>query len=217
MASPFVVVQDFISNKFCEELVDRFRVKTPNLDKEGKPVKLERILKPEEGQDILLSKFYQYITQIETTYDCLYKGLEQLVVTHNPENDKKSAEPTGCENAEFFRRKWIKKKDVDLTGVLWLKDYNEQGPFDNDFEVYGGKREYPAYNFSLTPQRGTLIIHPAGPHFITATSPVVIGDLYQIKFNISVKNKEGGLWDYQPKMFPASSNNFIQSWFTDYL
>lgn len=217
MASPFYIVQDFLSPKHCEELVEKFKVLTPNLNKDLKPIKLERIIKPEEGQDAILSKLYPHIGLIEEKYNALYKGTEQLVLTHYPENDKVPAEPTSCENADFFRKKWIKKKDVDLTGVIWLKDYNDKAPLDDDFEVYGGKLEFPAYNFSLTPQRGTLILYPAGPHFITAINPVLIGDLYQIKVNMSIKSKEGGLWDYNPKLFPCGKEGFLQGWFKEFL
>ena len=52
MASPFLIIQDFISNKYCEELVERFKVKTPNANTDGRPVKLERTIYANEGQYI---------------------------------------------------------------------------------------------------------------------------------------------------------------------
>lgn len=214
--SPFIIVQDFFSAKLCEELVNKFQVKTPNLDQDGRPIKLERILSPTEGQDIFLSKFYNHIGLIEQNYDCTYKGIEPLVLQHFPENDKLPAEETGCDNARFFRKKWIKTRDVDLTGFVWLKDFNDAAPLDDRFEVYGGKIEFPAYEFSLTPQRGTMVLFPAGPHFIHAISPLVVGDMYQIKFNVKITNN-GGLWIYQPQEYAVGPEGFLQGWFKEFL
>ena len=216
-ASPFLILQDFISVKYCEDLVERFKITTPNTDAEGKFIKLERIIKPEEGQDILLNKLYSHIGVIEERYNAIYSGVEAPSIIHYPENDKRPAEPVGCESAKFFRKKWIQTKDVQLVGHLWLKDFNDQPPYDPAFEIYGGKLEFPAFNFSLTPQRGTLAIFPAGPHFVNAISPVVIGDMYQIKFNISITAKNGGIWLYDPKAFPVSQRGFIHDWLGDYL
>jgi hypothetical protein len=217
MPSPFLILQDFLSIKQCEELVERFKITTPNTDSEGLAIKLQRIIRPDEGQDFFINKLYQHIGAIEEKYDAIYSGIENPYIIHYPENDKRPAEPVGCENAKFFRKKWIQTKDVQLVGHLWLKDFNDAPPYDPAFEVYGGKLELPAFNISLTPQRGTLVIFPAGPHFVTAISPVVIGDLYQIKFNISITAKNGGLWIYNPQNFPISSKGVIQDWFSDYL
>ena len=102
-------------------------------------------------------------------------------------------------------------KDVDLVGYVWLKDYNEQVPLDPKHEVYGGKLEFPAFNFSLVPQRGTLVLFPAGPHFISVISPVLLSDLYQIKLTVSIKT-DGHRWFYQPQNFPGT----WQQWFSEH-
>lgn len=217
MPSPFLIIQDFISAKYCEDLVERFKVRTPNTNSDGRAVKLERIIQPNEGQDVILGKLYQHIGQIEDKYNCIYHGTEPLVLTHYPENDKLPAEPVGCENAKFFRKKWIQTKDIQLVGHIWLKDFNDAPPYDPSFEVYGGKLEFPGINASLTPQRGTLVLFPAGPHFPNAISPVVIGDLYQIKISISVTAKNGGLWIYNPATFPIGPEGVIESWFHEFL
>jgi hypothetical protein len=217
MTSPFYIVSDFLSAKLCEDLIDKFQVKTPNTDQDGKPIKLERIINSTDGQDIILNKLYQHIGMIEEKYNCSYKGTEQLVMTHFPENDKNHAQAPGCENARFFRKKWIKCKDVDLTGYIWLKEFNDKPPLDPSFEVYGGKIEFPGYNFSLAPQRGTLVLYPAGPHFANSISPVVIGDMYQIKINMSISNKNGEMWVYDPSEFQVGPEGFLVSWFHDFL
>jgi hypothetical protein len=141
-----------------------------------------------------------------------------MVFQYYPENAKKPAETPGCENSEFSRRKWVKTRDVDLTGVLWLKDFNNNVPLDPRTEVYGGKLEFPVYNFSLVPQRGTLVLFPAGPHFISAISPILVSSLYQVKINMCLTAHDGGMWFYQPQQFPYDEGRgALMSWFEEYI
>lgn len=211
MSSPFIIVQDFISPGMCEKIVADLEVKTPNLDAAGKPQKLER-----HGlfweQDIT-ERFRDLIPTIEENYNCQYTGLTQPIFQYYPENPNAPAEPPGCENSKYLRKKWVMYKDVDLVGFIWLKDFNQNVPLDPRIEVFGGKLEFPVHNFSLVPQRGTLVLFPAGPHFITVTSPILLGDLYQIKLNVSIKDKSGGRWFYQPSAYPGT----YQDWLKPYL
>lgn len=215
--SPFTVVQNFLSPKQCEKLIKDYEVKTPNFDSDGRPQKLVRSITPDGGQLLLTEKLREVIPEIESRYKAIYRGTEPFELTHYPENDKQPAEQPGCANSQFLRRKWVKTKDIDLTGVIWLKDYQDTVPLDPRFEVYGGKMEFPALNFSLVPERGTLLLWPAGPHFITALSPVLVSDLYLIKVNIALSAENGGMWLYQPQNFPVGREGFIESWFKDYL
>ncbi len=217
MNSPFYIVQDFLSGKQVDILLDKFDVKIPNKDPDGNNVKLSRFINSNEGQDMILNKLYLHIAAIEERYNCTYKGTEQLEMIHYPENDKAPAEEVGCENARFIKRKWVKVKDIDLTGFIWLKDHNEQPPLDPRYEIYGGKLEFPGLDVSLTPQRGTLVLYPAGPHFVNAISPIAVGDLYQIKINLSITDKEGGMWFYQPENFPVGRDGLLMSWFKEFL
>jgi hypothetical protein len=185
-------------------------VKEPDRDKDGTPKKTEKQNLFWE-QDIA-SKFRSLISTIENNYNCEYRGLEKPVFQFYPENPKQPAESPGCENSKYLRKKWVQFKDIDLVGIIWLKDYNETVPLDPRHEVLGGKLEFPVHNFSLVPQRGTLVLYPAGPHFITVISPLLIGDLYQIKLNVSIKTKSGGQWLYQP----ANFGGVWQDWFEGY-
>lgn len=214
--SPFTVVQNFLSPKQCESIINDFEVKTPNFDKDGRPSKLVRSIPPERGQALLTEKIREQIPEIESRYNATYRGTEPFELIHYPENDKQPAEVPGCGNSQYVRRKWVKTKDIDLTGVIWLKDYQDKVPLDPRFEVFGGKMEFPALDFSLVPERGTLLLWPAGPHFITALSPVLIGDLYLIKVNIAI-SQNGGMFLYQPSNFPVGKEGFIMSWFKEYL
>lgn len=210
MVSPFIVVQDFISPLTCEKIIEDTKVLEPDRDADGNPKKLER--HHLFWEQSLIENFRPLIPNIESTYSCAYKGLHKPMFQYYPENAKEPAEAPGCENSKYVRKKWVMHKDVDLVGFVWLKDFNQQVPIDPRFEVFGGKLEFPAYNFSLMPQRGTLVLFPAGPHFITVISPLLVGDLYQIKLNVSISETNGSRWFYQPSKFPGT----WQQWFSDY-
>lgn len=207
MKSPFFIQQDFLSPLTCDAILKDIEIKSPDVDKNGDPTKTERHCLLWE-QDII-ERFRDLVPEIESRYDAKYRGLEKPLFQYYPENTKAPAEKPGCANSEYARKKWVKVRDIDLVGYVWLKDYNDKVPHDPRTEVFGGKLEFPAYNFSLVPQRGTLVIMPAGPHFVTAMSPILLGDAYQIKLNISIKNRDGGMWFYQP-------GNFAGKW-TDWL
>jgi len=215
--SPFYVVQDFLSPKQCEEILHQYEVKTPNTNLVGDPIKLEKTMEPAKGQTLIMQKLREHIPLLETHYNATYRGTESLVISHYPEFHKAPAQQAGCENSHYIKKKWLKVKDVDLTGIIWLKEYNGEVPLDPRHEVYGCKVEFPTYNFSLVPQRGTLVIFPAYPHFINCISPALVGDCYQIKVNIALSAKNGSMWLYQPKDFQANGTDFIGSWFKDFL
>lgn len=217
MKSPFFIVQEFISPKRCEEIISKIQVNQPNFDINGDPIKLERHDAIIEDQ--LYAELKVFIPEIEERYSAKYKGTENMVFQYYPEFAKKPAENPGCENSKYIRKKWVKVKDVDLTGVLWLKDFNATAPIDPRIEVYGGKLEFPAYDFSLVPQAGTLVLFPAGPHFINAISPILVSDLYQVKINICIEPQEGGLWLYNPKFFPfkPGAKTAMDGWFENFI
>lgn len=180
----------------------------PNMDDDGNLLKIERHNLLWE-QDII-DRFQDVKPEIEERYNCTYRGLEKPLFQIYPENAKIPAEQPGCENSKYVRKRWVKTKDIDLVGFVWLKDYNGSPPLDPRFEVFGGKLEFPAYNFSLVPQRGTLVMFPAGPHFITVISPILLGNLPQIKLTVSIKEKNGGgMWFYQPTNFPGKWTDWL--------
>lgn len=203
--SPFLVYQEFISPKMCQELVDMVSVAKLDVDQDGYPIKTERFHEP--AQSIIFERFKALIPTIEAHYGFTYKGTEQLVFQQFPEGMKGLGENPHCANSQFLRKKWVKIHPRDITGILWLKDYQDSVPLDPRIEVYGGKLEFPAYNFSLQPQRGTLMLYPAGPHFITATSPVLVGDLHCVRFHIAAE----GIFLYQPAEFPGQWHEWFQA------
>jgi hypothetical protein len=211
MKSPFIIRPDFLSPLQCEKILSELGNYAPNYDQEGEPQKVERH-NVEWEQDII-DRFQDLKPEIETRYDCEYRGLEKPLFQSFPENAKIPAEGPGCANSKYVRKRWVKTRDVDLVAYVWLKDFNSNVPLDPRHEVFGGKLEFPAYNFSLVPQRGTLVMFPAGPHFITVISPILLGSLQQIKLTVSMRAKDGGIWFYQPANFPGK----WQDWLSEHM
>jgi hypothetical protein len=202
--SPFHVIENFFSPLQCEKLIEEFGISTPSYDENSKPLKHERLLHDGAAADAIKAALSAHIGAIEDRYTAKTVRMDVPKFCQYFEDPKNPCETHGCENAKFLRKKWVKTKDVDLVAYVWLKDYGAGVPLDPRYEVYGGKLEFPAYNFSLVPQRGTCVIFPAGPHFISAISPVLVGSLEQVKFSIKVTNPDDTMFHYQPANFPGS-------------
>lgn len=198
--SPFLVIQDFLSPKICEQIVTDLDFLSPDMDPDGNPLKMYR---SHEGcQMVIYKKLMEQIDSISKYYGVDYKGTEEMMFEYLAGGV--TTDPI-CENSNYLRKKWVRVKDRDLTGVLFFSDYNQEIPFDNDFEVYGGKLEFPQHGFSFQPTRGTLVIYPSGPHFINANAEVIAGDLFQVRIHIATKLP----YLYNPREFPGD----YRTWF----
>lgn len=200
--SPFLVLQGFLSPKQCESIVDDLGFYTPDTDHKGDPIKMFR--HHDNSQEVIYNRLQHVISPIMEYYSADYKGTEQIIFEYLAQET--ISDPI-CENSNFLRKKWVKTKDRDFTGVLFLCDYNENPPFDSDYEVYGGKLEFPQHGFGFNPQRGTLIIYPSGPHFINANAKVIAGDLVQARVHVATKLP----YLYDPTEFPGD----YRTWFRD--
>ena len=209
--SPFHIIENFISPALCETLIKEHGLAVPSLDDNDAPLKYEKRIYDTGIIKTLNSAITDNAQQIAERYSAPISRIANVTFSQYHENPEKPCEVHGCENAKYLRKKWLKVKDVDLVGYIWLKDFNNAVPLDPRFEVYGGKLEFPAYDFSLVPQRGTLVLFPAGPHFITAISPILIGSLEQIK--ITLKFDQQQLWLYDPSKFPGT----YQEWFAEHV
>lgn len=202
--SPFKVYQEFVSPLYCEDIVEEIRDSAFDVDPHGKPLptscKLETI-----DEQTLFNAVNDKLPDIEKHFEFEYKGCTVPTATWYPEEcpDGKLA----CDNSEYLRQKWLRTRNVDFTCMLFLSDYNQQPPFESDYEVYGGKVEFPQHRFGFAPQRGTMIVFPAGPHFIHRINSIYVGELHLIKFNIAATTP----YMYDPKKFPGT----YTSWFVD--
>lgn len=212
--SPILVYPNFISPKICNKILND--IKVPKIEKRIYDTEQTAFGKMQRFHDaseaIIAAKMQTIEKEISDYYSLTLKHTEKMLFQYYPEGITGPAEEPGCQSSTFVRKKWVKIKDRDLTAVLWLKDYNDEMPLDMETEVYGGKLEFPQYNFSLNPQVGTLIIYPASPHFITAISEVMAGDLYQVRINMAAE--EG--WLYQPEKFGSENQDWnYKTWFKD--
>jgi len=198
--SPFYVVPEFISNKYCEIIVDNLGFYSPDVDDADQPIKMTR--HEPESETIIYDKFKHLIPLLETYYGFQHRGTESISFEFHTEG----VVPIPlCDNSKYINKKWVRTKDRDFSVVLLLSDYQEQVPFDNYHEVYGGKMEFLQHNFGFNPARGTLIVYPSGPHFINAISEIFVGDLFFAKFHLAAASP----FLYQPNDFPG---NYL-SWF----
>jgi len=198
--SPFLVVENFLSPKICENIVDQLEFYSPDVDADGDPIKMVKFKDGPERQ--IFERLQQQVPQIMAHYGLEYRGTENVVFEYLAQG----TQPISlCENSDYLRTKWVRTKDRDLTGVIFLSDYSESPDFDSDYEVYGGKLEFPQHGFGFNPQRGTVVIYPSGPHFINANAEVIYGDLHQVRFHIAAASP----FLYQPADFPG---NFLK-WF----
>lgn len=202
--SPFFVIEDAISPAKCDVIIQQLGIRVPSRDEKGKPLKYERLVKEPALVSYLQLPLQDNVGLLEERYGGKIENFETPLFQQYFENPAVPAEAHGCENSRYIRKKWARVKNVDLVGYLWLKDFNSGVPLDPRFEVYGGKLEFPAYDFSLVPSRGTMVIFPAGPHFLTATSPVLVGSLEVIKVSIKIHTVDGSNWAYDPSRYPGS-------------
>lgn len=200
--SPFLVYQEFLSPLLCEEIVDHLDVTVPDRDIDGKP--LPSFRHNDYCEKVIFERIESHLPRIMSYYDIEYRGTERMIFEWYPEE---SYGKPHCDSSEYLRKKWVKTKDRDITGILFLSDHREQVPFDPEYEVCGGKLEFPQHQFGFNPERGTLILYPSTPHFINATSQVEAGDLFQVRFHIATKTP----LIYQPKNFPGNYRVWFQN------
>jgi hypothetical protein len=193
--SPFYVVEEFISPLMCEEVIDLANFTVPDTNKDGFEIKTSKT--SDVAEELLYERLMWLMPELSAHYQLIYKGTERMMFEWFPEGSKGEF---ACENSEFLRGKWLRMKPRDITAILFLSDYQDKLPFDNEYEVYGGKLEFVQHQFGFNPQRGTLIAFPSDPHFINITTPIQHGDLFQVRMQLAAKTP----YIYQPKDFPGN-------------
>lgn len=180
---PFFVVENFISPLSCEAILNDLRVNRirPNIGQDGYPKKM--VLSNVLNSMRLANAFEPYIESLENHFEFEYKGIHDISFEWFPEQCK--ASPPKSDGVVKTREgEWKRYREIDFTGLLWLNDLNEQSPFDPEFEVFGGKLEFPTFDISFNPSRGTLIVFPVASNFIYTVSNIKAGSLTQAKFVI---------------------------------
>ena len=200
--SPFFVVPEFLSPLLCEEIVDSLKLTVPEYDKDDNP--LASFRHHDVSEEAIYERIVPLIPEIEKHYNIEYHSSERVRFEWFP--DGCSGEKLHCENSNYVRKKWLRVRNRDLSVVIALCDFQSTIPFDGDFEVYGGKLEFPQHRFGLNPQRGTLIIFPSGPHFINCTTEILAGDLYRARFHIAAQKP----FLYNPTDFPGNFTSWLR-------
>lgn len=195
LKSPFYIVEEFISPLLCEEIIDICGFTVPDSDKDGNDVKTMK--SSERAEAIIYERLLSLLPELQEYYQFKYKGTEPIMFEWYPEDTKGDM---SAENSNFLRKKWLRTRQRDITGILFLCDYNDTPTLEQDYEVYGGKLEFPQHSFGFNPQRGTLIIFPSDPHFINCTSQVFAGELFQSRIQIAAQEP----FLYNPQDFPGN-------------
>lgn len=201
--SPFFIRQEFLSPLLCEEIVDSLELFHPDTDPDGFPIKTAK--GHEVSEERVFERFKELIPTIEKYYNMHYRGTEPMLFEWYPQTC--SGEKPHCENSGYVNRQWVRQKDRDFTCIIFFSQYQEQVPFDEEYEVKGGKLEFVQHQFGFNPERGTLIVFPSGPHFINNTALIQAGDLFQVRFHLATNPP----YQYHPKLFPGDYTN----WFRD--
>ena len=202
--SPFYVIEEFLSPLACEEIIDMLNFTVPDTDKEGHPIPSVR--SHEHASGIIYERLLYALPEIQAYYEFIYKGTLPVEFEWFPEGTMNKPH---AENSHFTKGKWLRTEVKDFTGVLFMCDFQEKIPFEKDYEVYGGKLEFPQHAFGFNPVRGTMVFFPSDPHFINATTYTSVGDLYQARVHMAAQTP----YLYHPEKFPG---NYLQ-WFASIL
>ena len=189
--SPFFVLENIISPKQCEILASW-----------GKNPKPANVIVTQRITDFITQTLVKITPDIENHYSTTISKYATVGMERITEGNFIQAH---SENSKFSDNKWVRYNANDLTCVLFLTDYQTNVPFDSNFEVYGGKLEFPQWGFGFNPQRGTLIVFPSDPHFINVTTKIQHGKLLQIRAHLTTATP----FFYNSKQYSGS----FKDWF----
>ena len=208
--SPFIVIQRFISPLTCERIIaclpnmsittETKYNPTTKVFADSPPIKA---VYKELGTQYLQLPILGVVPLIESHFNVHYKNLEDISIEWFGAG---AQDKLKCDNSSYVNGRWNRSALRDFSGVIFLNDYNNSIPFDNSYEVYGGKLEFPQHGFSFQPQRGTLIAYPSGPHFINYNTEIKFGDLYQVRFYIETN----GFYLHSPADFPGDYTEWFK-------
>lgn len=194
--SPFIVIDEFISPLMCEDIVERSHMEFPNTEG-GVPVK--SITQNVLTQNRILPYLEDLIPHLEAYFGFQHGGILPFNIETYPQGCKQ--EVARSENSELgVDNEWKRVNDRDFTGIIFLKDNCDESRFDDYFEVYGTKLEFPNHGFGFRPARGQLVLFPSAPNFINATVSPKLGDMVQIRFHLVASDP----YTYDRNDFPGN-------------
>jgi|AntRauTorcE11897_2_1112592.scaffolds.fasta_scaffold00240_12 hypothetical protein len=188
--SPFLVARELVSPLQCEDMISRLKHTIPNTDQKGDPTVTYKGNRLSEMR--VAPIFRELLPNAEKHFGFETKALTPFVFEWYPtgfSGSKATSEAYKLNKKRGHGSSWQKIKDYDFTVVVFLNDANTGLDFDSDFEVRGGKLEFPSHGFGFNPQRGTAVIFPSRSNFINAIAPVELGDLNLIRFQIIAKKE----------------------------
>lgn len=200
--SPFVIIEEAISPYQCEQIVDSAEFIQLDVNKVNQPIMTAK--HTELAHDIVRQAIETNRALIESHYNSAIINIEHTRVQWQDE----TVRPVPvCDNSTRVKDKWLRVHNRDLTALVFLVDYNDKPPFDGEFEVYGGKIEFPSHNFGFNPVRGTMVIYPSDPHFTHVFSKIDLGDLFVSKTFLALDPP----LIYQPKQFPGTWQQWLEA------
>lgn len=205
--SPFIILQNFLSPLYCENVIDELDFALPDIDINNKAIKT--VKKHNKFEKEIYEKFTQLIPNIETYHNIKHSSTTEMEFTLIPQGSKQS--PPICENSKLNiingKKIWLKNRGIDFTCLIFLTQYCDSPNFDTLYEVYGGKINFLSWNFGFTSERGTMIIYPSSSNFINVISEIFVGDLIFIKFHFSTINK----FVFNIKDYPGDLSNWFKN------
>lgn len=203
--SPFMIFPDAISPLQCEGIVDSVEFLIHDVDKTNRQIETHKT--SDHGSDLIHEFLEEHREEIEEYYSRKIVSLDKTRMVWS--SSEVEVQQPWCDNSVRIKDKWLRVHNRDLTAVLFCSDYNDKPPFDSDFEVYGGKMEFPSHGFGFNPVRGTIVIMPADPHFTHVFSKISVGDLYLGKTFIATDPP----LLYSPKNFPGTWREWLNDAF----
>jgi hypothetical protein len=199
--SPFFIVEEFVSPLTCERIVDSIEFGFPETTLDGRPLPTRTYNKLVELR--IADVIEEVLPDLEAYYKVQVKGVAPPEFEWYPEGC--AATKPKCENSTYSNNRWTRVNNRDFVGILFLCDYQERAPFDPEFEVRGGKLQFPNHGFSFNPKRGMLVIFPGSPNFVNSVGKVEVGDLYQMRIPITTETP----FVYNFKDYPGN----YEEWF----
>jgi hypothetical protein len=198
--SPFIIVENAISKKACDEIITSLQHSEPNYmhDKVALTIKFNKLeeLRLQSLLDDLLDyaePYYGFETQkvAPFIFEWYPQGYESKYIS--------------SDSNTFFDGKWIKSRQVDFTILLFLSTESHDSISDRDMQHVGGGLQFPTHAFTLHPKAGDLLMFPSNKNFLNTVSSIKLGNMNLIRILVTAKED----YNYEKEKFPGT----YKDWF----